>query len=117
MKIAKAESRVVWSDSPDLIDMGRSNFAMIDLFRVGGITQWRKVAALAETFNIPVVSHLVPEIHAHLIAAVPTGLTVEFMPWSLGLYEETPVIENGRIVVPQHPGLGLTFRADLEVIE
>ncbi len=53
---------------------------MIDLFRVAGITQWRKVAAHAETFNIPVVSHLVPEIHAHLIAAVLNGLIVEFEP-------------------------------------
>ena len=92
------------------------DIAMIDLFRVGGVTQWRKVAALAETFNIPVVSHLVPEIHVHLIAAVPNGLTVEFMPWSLGLYEEMPVVENGQIVVPKNPGFGLTFREDLEVI-
>ena len=93
------------------------DIAMIDLFRVGGVTQWRKVAALAETFNIPVVSHLVPEIHVHLITAVPNGPTVEFMPWSLGLYEEMPVVENGQIVVPKNPGFGLTFREDLEVIE
>ena len=44
---------------------------MIDLVRVGGITQWMKVAGMAEAFNLPVVSHVIPEIHVHLVAAVP----------------------------------------------
>jgi L-alanine-DL-glutamate epimerase-like enolase superfamily enzyme len=58
-----------------------------------------------------VVSHLVPEIHVHLVAAVPNGLTVEYMPWTLRLYEEAPEIENGQLVVPKRPGLGLGFDA------
>src|SRR5437867_776564 len=77
--------------------------------RVGGITQWMKVAGMAEAFNLPVVSHLVPEIHVHLVAAIPNGLTVEYMPWTLRLYEETPPIEAGQLVVPKKPGLGLAF--------
>jgi L-talarate/galactarate dehydratase len=85
------------------------DIVMIDLLRVGGITQWMKVAGMAEAFNLPVVSHLFPEIHVHLMAAIPNGLTVEYMPWSLHLFEETPSIENGRLVVPSKPGLGLAF--------
>ena len=50
-----------------------------------------------------------PEIHVHLVAAVPNGLTVEYMPRSRGLYKETPEIEDGMLVVPQKPGLGLEF--------
>ncbi len=45
----------------------------------------------------------------HLIAACPNGLTVEYMPWMLALYEETPAIENGELVLPTKPGLGLKF--------
>jgi L-alanine-DL-glutamate epimerase-like enolase superfamily enzyme len=82
---------------------------MIDLLRVGGITQWMKVAAMAEAFNMPVVSHLIPEIHVHLIAAIPNGLTVEYMPWSHALWSEVPRIESGDLVVPDKPGLGLEF--------
>jgi L-talarate/galactarate dehydratase len=82
---------------------------MIDLLRVGGITQWMKVAGMAEAFNLPVVSHLVPELHVHLIAAIPHGLTVEYMPWTLRLYEETPRLENGQLLVPDTPGFGLAF--------
>ena len=82
---------------------------MIDLLRVGGVTQWMKVAGMAEAFNLPVVSHLVPELHVHLIAAIPHGLTVEYMPWTLRLYEETPRLENGQLLVPDTPGFGLAF--------
>jgi L-talarate/galactarate dehydratase len=87
------------------------DIVMIDLLRVGGITQWMKVAGMAEAFNLPVVSHLIPEMHVHLVAAIPNGLTVEYMPWTLRLFEETPAIEDGKIVVPQKPGLGLKFDA------
>jgi L-alanine-DL-glutamate epimerase-like enolase superfamily enzyme len=65
------------------------------------------VAGMAEAFNLPVVSHLIPEIHVHLIAAIPNGLTVEYMPWMVALYEEAPVIEKGQLVMPNKPGLGL----------
>ena len=89
---------------------GRSiDIVMIDLLRVGGITQWMKVAGMAEAFNVPVVSHLVPELHVHLIAAIPNGLTVEYMPWTLRLFEEAPALEGGQLVVPKKPGLGLAF--------
>jgi L-alanine-DL-glutamate epimerase-like enolase superfamily enzyme len=64
---------------------------------------------MAEAFNVPVVSHLLPEIHVHLVAGIPNGLTVEYMPWTLQLFEETPAITDGHLVVPQKPGLGLTF--------
>ena len=92
-----------------LLEARAIDVVMIDLVRVGGITQWLKVAGMAEAFNLPVVSHLVPEIHVHLIAAIPNGLTVEYMPWTLGLFEETPALEGGQLVVPAKPGLGLAF--------
>jgi L-alanine-DL-glutamate epimerase-like enolase superfamily enzyme len=92
-----------------LLEQRSIDIVMIDLLRVGGITQWMKVAGMAEAFNLPVVSHLVPEIHVHLVAAIPNGLTVEYMPWTLNLYEQTPPIEGGQLVVPKKPGLGLAF--------
>ena len=85
------------------------DIVMIDLVRAGGITQWLKIAGMAEAFNLPVVSHLLPEIHVHLIAAIPHGLTVEYMPWSSRLYEEVPMPVKGELTVPDKPGLGLKF--------
>ena len=88
------------------------DIVMIDLLRVGGIANWMKVAGMAEAFNVPVVSHLFPEIHVHLVAAIPNGLTVEYMPWSFRLFEEVPVPVNGELIVPSKPGLGLAFDRD-----
>jgi L-alanine-DL-glutamate epimerase-like enolase superfamily enzyme len=66
---------------------------------------------MAQAFNKPVVSHLAPELQVHLVAAVPNGLTVEYMPWSARLFEEVPVVDkkHGDLVVPQKPGFGLKF--------
>jgi L-alanine-DL-glutamate epimerase-like enolase superfamily enzyme len=72
-----------------------------------------KVAGMTEAFNRPVASHLLPEIHVHLIAAVPNGLVVEYMPWTWRLFENPPIPEQGEIAVPTGAGIGLKFASDL----
>jgi L-alanine-DL-glutamate epimerase-like enolase superfamily enzyme len=111
LKTPIAGGEYVWGIVPfrHMIEARSVDIVMIDLVRVGGITQWMKVAGMAEAFNLPVVSHVIPEMHLHLIAAVPNGLTVEYMPWMLALYEETPALEDGMLVLPEKPGLGLKF--------
>src|SRR5713101_3509686 len=64
-------------------------------------------------FNKPVASHLLPEIHVHLVAAVPNGLVVEYMPWTWRLFDNPPMPVNGEMTVPTGPGLGLNFAPDL----
>jgi len=92
-----------------MIEARSVDYVMIDLIRVGGITPWMKVAGMAEAFNLPVVSHVIPEIHAHLVAAVPNGLTVEYMGWMLRLFEGTAAVENSDLILSDRAGLGLTF--------
>jgi L-alanine-DL-glutamate epimerase-like enolase superfamily enzyme len=92
-----------------LIERQSIDIAMIDLLRAGGLTPWMKIAHLAEAHNLPVVSHLAPEILCHALAAIPNGLYLEHMPWSFGLFKEVPQVENGQLVLPQKPGLGLEF--------
>lgn len=88
------------------------DIVMIDVLRAGGITQWLKIAGMAQAFNLPVVSHLLPELHVHLISAIPNGLTVEYMPWSVLLFDEVPQPVNGELLVPDKPGLGLSFNRE-----
>lgn len=92
-----------------MIEARAVDIVMIDLFRAGGITPWLKIAALAEAFNLPVISHLIPEVHLHLIGSVPNGLTVEFMPWFSILFEQSPWPKEGMLDMPQAPGLGLSW--------
>jgi L-alanine-DL-glutamate epimerase-like enolase superfamily enzyme len=92
-----------------MVEARSVDVVMVDLVRVGGITQWLKVAGMAEAFNLPVVSHLIPEVHVHLIGAIPHGLTVEYMPWLMPLFEEVPQQQSGELVMPTALGLGLKF--------
>jgi len=111
LKTPIAGGEYVWGIVPfrHMIEARSVDIVMIDICRVGGVTQWMKVAGMAEAFNLPVVSHVMPEMLVHMVAACPNGLTVEYMPWMLCLYEETPAIENGMMVLPKKPGLGLKF--------
>ena len=95
-----------------MLEMRSLDIVMIDVLRAGGITQWLKITGMAEAFNLPVVSHLLPELHVHLISAIPNGLTVEYMPWTLQLWEETPSLQDGKIVVPDRPGHGLAVNQE-----
>src|SRR5262245_12069438 len=88
------------------------DIVMIDQVRSGGITPWLKIAGMAEAFNLPVVSHGVPEIHVHLVGAAPNGLTAEYMPRLFRLWEEVPEPVNGELAMPTAPGLGLSFNED-----
>jgi len=79
---------------------------IIDL-EAGGITQWLKIAALAEAYRIPVASHTCSEVGAQLVAGIRNGLTVEYLPWAEPLFKEVPQVKDGRLVLSQRPGLGL----------
>jgi L-alanine-DL-glutamate epimerase-like enolase superfamily enzyme len=111
LKTPVAGGEYVWGIVPfrHMIEAHSVDIVMIDLARVGGVTQWMKVAGMAEAFNLPVVSHVMPEMLVHMVAACPNGLTVEYMPWTAALYEETPAIDKGELVLPERPGLGLKF--------
>ena len=80
---------------------------ILDLARVGGITPWRKMAALGEAFNVPVCGHVVPEVHVHLLASVPAGDMVEYMPRSTEILRNMPVPSGGKMAPLDAPGHGL----------
>jgi L-alanine-DL-glutamate epimerase-like enolase superfamily enzyme len=80
---------------------------ILDLARVGGITPWRKIAALAQAHRVPVCGHVVPEVQVHLLCSVPHGHLVEYVPRSAGILRAMPRLEGGDLVAPHAPGLGL----------
>lgn len=88
-----------------LLEENAADHVMIDLDL--GLTGFLKVAHLAEAYGLPVVNHLASEILAHGIAAVPNGLIVGFYPWAQPLLTVPARIEDGDLVLPDTPGLGL----------
>jgi L-alanine-DL-glutamate epimerase-like enolase superfamily enzyme len=92
-----------------LLEARAVDVVILDLARVGGVTPWRKIAALAQAHRIPVCGHVVPEIQVHLLSAIPNGHLVEYVPRSAGILTSMPRIEHGELVAPQAPGLGLAL--------
>jgi L-alanine-DL-glutamate epimerase-like enolase superfamily enzyme len=96
----------------ELITQGGADIVQPDVGRVGGVTEWMKVAHLAHAFNLPVAPHAVQLVHLHLACATPNLRVVEY----LGVSEETdkifftefPEPKNGMwSPYPDRPGLGL----------
>jgi L-alanine-DL-glutamate epimerase-like enolase superfamily enzyme len=83
------------------------DIAIIDLARAGGITPWRRIAAVAQAHHVPVCGHVIPEMHVHLLAAIPNAFMVENVPRSAAILREMPALEDGCLVAPKPPGLGL----------
>jgi L-alanine-DL-glutamate epimerase-like enolase superfamily enzyme len=86
---------------------------MPDLQRVGGVTEWMKVAAMAEAWHLPMASHVFYEFSAHMVAAIPNGLIVEYMPWWDFIYKEPLPLKDGYIKIPDTPGFGLELNPDM----
>ncbi|HTV90756.1 MAG TPA: mandelate racemase/muconate lactonizing enzyme family protein [Stellaceae bacterium] len=111
LKTPVAGGEYLWGIVPfrHMLEHRSVDIPMIDQVRCGGITQWLKIAGMAEAFNLPVVSHGVPEIHVHLVGAVPNGLTVEYMPRLFPLWKAVPQPVDGDLLMPRAAGLGLEF--------
>lgn len=93
----------------DLIRHRGADFVMPDAPRVGGITQFLKVAAQAEQAGAMLAPHFAMELHVHLAAAYPIEPWVEHFDWLEPLFNERLEIRDGRMIVPTRPGLGLSL--------
>ncbi|MGH2366434.1 MAG: mandelate racemase/muconate lactonizing enzyme family protein [Chloroflexota bacterium] len=90
----------------ELVQHRGVDIVMVDLDL--GLTGALKVAHLAEAYGRPIVPHLATEVLGHLIAAVPNGLTVEYIPWAEPLFQQVPrLASDGRLELLDRPGLGL----------
>ena len=115
----------------DLLEARAVDVIQFDTNRVGGITQARKVAALAESFAVPVVPHAGQMHNFHVVMASYNSPMAEFFPivdveignelfWYI--FEGEPTPENGSIDLRDDlPGLGVRVRedalADFDIIE
>ena len=94
----------------ELCERRAVGFLQPDVGRCGGITEFRKIANLADAFNISLSCHLVHEISVSLIGASPSGYMVEYMDFfnSEDMTQDFSV-KDGKITVPDVPGHGFEF--------
>ena len=110
--VATGEHLYQIGDFSRLLEARGTSIALIDLGRIGGVTPWRHVASLAHGFGVPVGGHVLPEIHVHLLTAVPNAQVVEYVPRSAALLRTMPAISDGALVVPPGGGFGLELNQD-----
>jgi len=92
---------------------GAVSFPEPDVSNVGGITEWIKVAHMAEAHNLPVTSHGVHDLHVHLLAAIPNASYLEAHGFGLERYIAEPLrLEAGEAIAPDRPGHGVAFNWD-----
>lgn len=101
-----------------LVAEGAVDIVNFDASEAGGITEWRRAAALCALHDIGVGHHEEPQIAMHMIAAIPNGVCVEcFEPARDPIWAEMianrPNPKNGIIQVPQGPGFGLELNWDM----
>lgn len=83
-----------------------------DIGRLGGITPLLKVAAVAEAFQVAVSPVRMPEVGIHLACGLGGVPHVDSVAWFKDVFTGGPSIENGKMIPPTAPGLGLTLNAD-----
>ncbi|MEU8570201.1 mandelate racemase/muconate lactonizing enzyme family protein [Streptomyces pathocidini] len=93
----------------ELIKNEAADFIQPDAPRIGGITQFLKLATLADQAHLQLAPHFAMEIHLHLAAAYPHEPWVEHFDWLDPLFNEHLETRDGRMHVPSRPGLGFTL--------
>ena len=89
-----------------------SDYLMLDVDRVGGVSGWRSAVGIAEASGREVSSHLYPEVSAHLLAATPTAHWLEFVDWAGPILQERLKAVDGHISPLSGPGIGLRWDED-----
>lgn len=107
--IASGEMLTSVAEHLALIEQGAVDFIQPDAPRVGGITQFLKIATFAEHRNLKLAPHFAMEIHLHLAAAYAHDSWVEHFDWLDPLFNEHLEIRDGRMLVSDRPGLGFTL--------
>jgi L-alanine-DL-glutamate epimerase-like enolase superfamily enzyme len=108
--IASGESEYARFGMLDMLRNRSADILMPDLQRMGGPTEFLKVAHLAEAHNTPISPHLFTEMSLSLAAALPNAIYAEHMPWFAPLYGAPIELDgDGNAVVPTAPGWGYAF--------
>ena len=111
--IASGENAAHRWDARDLIIHGGIKVMQFDCTRSSGITECLKVASLCAMQNVRLAPHHDPQIHGHLVAALPVGEILETFPtadrdpvWA-ELFSVRPEIHDSEMTLLDRPGWGV----------
>jgi galactonate dehydratase len=109
----------------ELFEKQAVDIIMPDIQKCGGLMEGKKIAAMAQTYYVPIAPHSQASpvgamATAHMLATVPNFLVVEWH-WShpgnrwdrwKNFVKQGEIIEKGHIVVPDKPGIGVEMNEE-----
>jgi L-alanine-DL-glutamate epimerase-like enolase superfamily enzyme len=118
--IATGENACTVFQFRQMLEAGAATFIQPSVTKVGGISEWRKIAALAESYNVSLAPHspyFGPGLlaTAHLVAATPRALWLEYFYTrpEASVFKDFPEVRNGIFPLPDGPGIGLEIDAEV----
>lgn len=109
--VCAGQSELSASGCRDLMEAGSIDVCNFDASWSGGPTAWRRVAAIASSYDVQMGHHEEPQVSTHLLASIPHGTFAEcFHPdrdpfwWSLILNRGE--LTDGQLTLTDRPGLG-----------
>jgi D-arabinonate dehydratase len=110
--IATGENEYTRYGFRDLIEHRSAAILNADAKVLGGVTEWMKVAALAQAHDLDVAPHGSQDIHIHLVSAISNGLILEYYRdsvdpmWAKMYRNLLRVNPDGTVSPPDVPGHG-----------
>jgi L-alanine-DL-glutamate epimerase-like enolase superfamily enzyme len=117
VRVCAGQSELSAAGCRDLMVDSAIDFCNFDGSWSGGPTEWRRVAAMALSFDVKMCHHEEAHIGSHLLASIPHGTFVDTMHedrdpiWS-NMIANRPKIKQGAITLPDRPGLGWELDED-----
>jgi len=96
----------------DYIENHAVALIQVDVCRIGGVTPWLEVAAMANAFNIRVCPHAgdLMQVHQHLVKVIPNHWLLEVIPlWEQGPFKNQIKLKDGKCLTPTEPGASTDF--------
>ena len=105
----------------ELFEKDACDIAMFDVSYCGGITECKKIAAMAEAYHLPVTTHncgspVMTMVVAHLMMSCPNTNGIETVRALYQTFDITDVgvdIRDGHLFLSDRPGLGIALREDV----
>ena len=95
------------------LQAGACDLVMPDFMRIGGVTGWLRAAGIAAGWGIPMSTHLYPEVGAHVMRVTETAHWLEWQSWADPILQEPYAMQDGNLIIPDKPGLGLDWNEDV----
>jgi len=92
--------------------VGASDFVMLDVMKIGGITGWLRAVSQAEAAGLPVSSHLFPELSAQLLAICSQAHWLEYQDWAAPILQRPLELKDGFALPQTEAGCGLAWDKD-----